>query len=144
MSKLAVSVPALRWLLISAIILAVLTVGFGGAGVMHWLVTLGLGKGATAALGMGSVTLACTVTFIAVFWRMYVRHMRRALGEMGYEVCLSCGYWLRGLDEDIDRCPECGRQREPRARDQAPVSGTDQSQTCKAASEGPEHGIRKG
>ena len=30
----------------------------------------------------------------------------------GYDVCLGCGYWLRGLDESIKKCPECGSQRE--------------------------------
>ena len=30
----------------------------------------------------------------------------------GYDVCAKCGYWLKGLDDDITRCPECGRQRE--------------------------------
>ena len=31
----------------------------------------------------------------------------------GYDVCLGCGYWLRGLDETIRACPECGEQRKP-------------------------------
>lgn len=30
----------------------------------------------------------------------------------GFDVCLSCGYWLRGLDETIKSCPECGAKRE--------------------------------
>ncbi|MDY7110095.1 MAG: hypothetical protein SYC29_15800 [Planctomycetota bacterium] len=37
----------------------------------------------------------------------------RALRERGFEVCLNCGYWLRGLPEDEDRCPECGAKRAP-------------------------------
>jgi hypothetical protein len=36
-----------------------------------------------------------------------------ALRERGYDVCLNCGYWLRGLPEDEDRCPECGAKRQP-------------------------------
>ncbi len=36
----------------------------------------------------------------------------RALRQRGHDVCLKCGYWLRGLNENISRCPECGRQRE--------------------------------
>jgi hypothetical protein len=37
----------------------------------------------------------------------------RALREAGYDVCLRCGYWLRGLGDDVTVCPECGAQREP-------------------------------
>jgi len=28
-------------------------------------------------------------------------------------VCPRCGYWLRGLPEDEDCCPECGAKRQP-------------------------------
>ena len=31
----------------------------------------------------------------------------------GFDVCLKCGYWLRGLDDEISNCPECGAEREP-------------------------------
>ena len=31
----------------------------------------------------------------------------------GFDVCLGCGYWLRGLDETSKACPECGNMREP-------------------------------
>ena len=37
---------------------------------------------------------------------------RRVVREHGYDVCLGCGYWLRGLGEDAERCPECGTARE--------------------------------
>ncbi len=30
----------------------------------------------------------------------------------GFDVCLKCGYWLRGLEEDVMNCPECGVKRE--------------------------------
>ncbi|MCA9274981.1 MAG: hypothetical protein KDA29_03050 [Phycisphaerales bacterium] len=33
------------------------------------------------------------------------------LRERGFDVCVSCGYWLRDLDEGVDRCPECGKAR---------------------------------
>jgi hypothetical protein len=26
-------------------------------------------------------------------------------------MCLECGYWLRGLTDDIEHCPECGTPR---------------------------------
>lgn len=37
------------------------------------------------------------------------------LGEMGCEVCLRCGYVLRGLGPVVIQCPECGaiRHRRP-------------------------------
>lgn len=35
-----------------------------------------------------------------------------ALREMGYDVCPDCGYWIRGLGDEVKRCPECGWQRE--------------------------------
>ncbi len=34
-----------------------------------------------------------------------------ALRELGYDVCRRCGYWLRGLSETVERCPECGHDR---------------------------------
>jgi len=50
---------------------------------------------------------------------LIMRHIRfapcvfRELREDGYDVCLRCGYLLRGLGEDIETCPECGSQRVP-------------------------------
>jgi hypothetical protein len=41
----------------------------------------------------------------------YVRSLRLGVRKRGYEVCLKCGYWLRELPEDEDRCPECGAKR---------------------------------
>ena len=34
----------------------------------------------------------------------------------GFDVCLKCGYWLRGLGDEIMNCPECGTKREPMPR----------------------------
>lgn len=39
--------------------------------------------------------------------------VRGAVREIGYEVCEKCGYWLRGLDRDVTKCPECGSRRQP-------------------------------
>ncbi len=30
----------------------------------------------------------------------------------GFDICLKCGYWLRGLGDEITNCPECGTKRE--------------------------------
>ncbi len=31
----------------------------------------------------------------------------------GFDICVKCGYWLRGLGDEITNCPECGTKREP-------------------------------
>ncbi len=41
------------------------------------------------------------------------RNTYAELRRRGYEVCPGCGYALRGLEPDAERCPECGREREP-------------------------------
>ncbi len=46
-------------------------------------------------------------------WMSARRATFEALREMGYDVCLKCGYWLRGLGDEVKRCPECGWRREP-------------------------------
>ena len=40
------------------------------------------------------------------------RLLRERLRERGIEVCIRCGYWLRGLGKDVTKCPECGWRRE--------------------------------
>ena len=44
-------------------------------------------------------------------WTCKREHFYRIQLE-GFDVCLSCGYWLRGLGEDVKHCPECGAARE--------------------------------
>ncbi len=46
---------------------------------------------------------------------MYRPFVLRAVRERGYDVCLHCGYWLRGLEDDekSSHCPECGARRAP-------------------------------
>lgn len=41
------------------------------------------------------------------------RRTYAALRQMGYDLCPLCGYWLRGLGENVKQCPECGAEREP-------------------------------
>jgi hypothetical protein len=36
----------------------------------------------------------------------------RATRQHGYGVCVRCGYWLKGLNDQTQRCPECGEKRE--------------------------------
>lgn len=37
---------------------------------------------------------------------------RRLLRERGFDLCIRCGYWLCGLNDDVIKCPECGRRRD--------------------------------
>ncbi len=43
---------------------------------------------------------------IYIFRRKVRRSLRLTLNANGIPVCMSCGYCLRGLEEQ--RCPECG------------------------------------
>lgn len=52
--------------------------------------------------------------FIAWIWGAYLygwfcrpEHFLR-LRMSGFNVCLTCGYWLRGLGDSLVKCPECG------------------------------------
>ena len=41
----------------------------------------------------------------------YVKPIRRAMRDEGFDLCLECGYHLRGLPDDTSKCPECGAAR---------------------------------
>lgn len=41
----------------------------------------------------------------------FAPHYRRAVRDLGIDVCVGCGYWLHGLDDQIKECPECGLSR---------------------------------
>jgi len=58
-------------------------------------------------------SLVMTVVFASMLGRrLYAPHVWRVLRRKGYDVCVNCGYWLRGLGEDVKQCPECGAKRE--------------------------------
>ncbi len=86
------------------------------------LVSLKLIKPILAWLGYAGQTgpyLLALASIVFFFWpwsawmyrSLYVRPVRRAMREAGYDLCLGCGYELRGLDESITRRPECGEAR---------------------------------
>ena len=56
--------------------------------------------------------VAQMVTALWVCRNLYGPHLRRAMRDVGWEVCFKCGYSLREL-ENVKRCPECGAKREP-------------------------------
>ena len=59
------------------------------------------------------VMIAAAVVIRAVLERYrFAPCVYRATRQHGYDVCAKCGYWLRGLSDDIKRCPECGLARE--------------------------------
>ena len=76
--------------------------------------------------GALGIAIGATLSWVAMtylgkwIWRP---HVNQALREMGYDVCGWCGYWLRGLDDSTQKCPECGRARvtiDPAVRSQTP------------------------
>jgi hypothetical protein len=96
----------------------------GGMLVGSWLV-IGFGwEPATALIRSAGIPMAplvtlmvlCLVTVVVSSWLyrfIYVRPVRLAMRDLGYDICVGCGYRLTGLDDTIDRCPECGQPREP-------------------------------
>lgn len=58
-------------------------------------------------------SLAYLVVFVVALERyFYAPLVRRIMREHTYDVCLECGHWLKGLGDDIKRCPESGTARE--------------------------------
>lgn len=63
-------------------------------------------------LGLCALSVAL---YLRIVWSWYKRPTRMALRDLGYEICVRCGYWLRGLADDVKRCPECGAARQAMA-----------------------------
>lgn len=64
-----------------------------------------------------AILVFCVAQIVTTLWvcrNIYGPHLRRAMRDVGWEVCIKCGYSLRGLEE-VKRCPECGAKREPMA-----------------------------
>lgn len=94
-----------------------LTVFFAGD-VGGWVATLIGGGGWVHKLFRAGAPFAlfviCFVAGGAVLQRArFAPCAYRATRRHGYDVCVRCGYWLRGLDDDTKHCPECGSAREP-------------------------------
>ncbi|MCA9278632.1 MAG: hypothetical protein H6815_10615 [Phycisphaeraceae bacterium] len=44
-----------------------------------------------------------------MYGRFYAKPYRRALRDMGIDLCVNCGYSREGIAEDLP-CPECGKR----------------------------------
>ena len=67
-----------------------------------------------ALLIVGAIVGVLLVTrFVAqrLLWWVYRKEIRLAMQRLGYELCVECGYWLKGIPDGQPRCPECGAQR---------------------------------
>jgi hypothetical protein len=71
--------------------------------------------------------ITALVIAIVLFWpwsawmyrSLYVGPIRRAMRDAGYDLCIACGYDLRGVDASTLRCSECGSLRELRGNSPA-------------------------
>lgn len=70
----------------------------------------GLPRGWVTASCVG-VALVVTGVCSRLHWRSQRRQLRAAMRRHGFDLCLRCGYWLKGLSRDQTRCPECGAPR---------------------------------
>jgi hypothetical protein len=57
--------------------------------------------------------LLCSAACYVMLRAVFPPFVRRAARQQGYDVCVRCGYWLRGLGNEVRQCPECGAKREP-------------------------------
>lgn len=80
---------------------------------------------AAAIVAAGVLTPALLIPCWFFFFTPLLRGaVRRALRELGHDVCASCGYALAGLPErDGVRapCPECGRTAQPPLGERPPA-----------------------
>jgi hypothetical protein len=66
------------------------------------------------AVSLPVVMIAAAIFIRAVLGRYrFAPCVYRATRQHGIDVCAECGYWLKGLNSDVSRCPECGAKREP-------------------------------
>jgi len=106
------------WVRFMRLVVVVLALAAGASlnwPIAAWLQSLGLGRIPARVIGASAVSLATVVIgFVIgywVLWGLLLRAFRGAMREIGRDVCVQCGYWLRGLDDGVTRCPECGGAR---------------------------------
>ena len=101
------------YLILPAFYLATVTFARDAGGLIA--ATLGAGGVFQKLCRAGSLLVHLVMCFIvggALLQRFrFAPCVYRAIQRHGYDVCLRCGYWLRGLLDETDRCPECGKKR---------------------------------
>ena len=104
----------LLYLMLPAVYLAVVPFASDIAGTIAQLIGVG-GKLHLIARAAAPVlwVVACFVLGGVVLQRnRFAPCVYRATRRHGYDVCAHCGFWLKGLPEDGEKCPECGVERE--------------------------------
>ena len=109
------------------IVLAMVIVSLLGFAFVHPLLTALLGSWGVIGNAFPNLPWAWLIAFIlytgavwlASSWAfrfLYIRPIRMAMRDEGYNLCLACGYDLRGQPEstpDHVKCPECSTTRVP-------------------------------
>jgi hypothetical protein len=100
-----------------AVTLLWLLIIFGSLGLLQQHIAgmlAGIGMGTLTSWSLSKALIIAPLMMLALwsFRMIYTRPVRRAMRDLGYDVCINCGYWLRGLGEGTMRCPECGADRE--------------------------------
>lgn len=112
--------PAIRTLTIVAIILSMAAGIFLNDPFAVWFQSLGMRFIVAKMIGAGLASLITIVVVLVIgywiLWSIVTRALRTTLREIGKDVCLECGYWLRGLGDEVTQCPECGAGREASGR----------------------------
>lgn len=108
--------PTIRGMTIVVLTLAIAAGFLLNSPIAAWLQSFGMWRVPARMLGASMASLATVIVGLVIgywiFWNIWRRAFRGAMREIGRDVCLGCGYWLRGLDDEIRRCPECGFDRE--------------------------------
>ena len=79
---------------------------YGGTLLGPWALMLG------SAIASGASAFAAAIAMRWSLRRFNRREIRLAMQTLGFELCTQCGYWLKGLGEEVSKCPECGTRRE--------------------------------
>lgn len=116
--------PAVRTMKIVVMLLSMSAGIFLNWPLSAWFQSLGMGRIIAHMIGAGLMALSVAIVSIVLghwlLWSIWSRSFRRALREIGRDVCVECGYWLRGLDNHVTRCPECGAGRTQPVRSNRP------------------------
>jgi hypothetical protein len=91
---------------------SLLAAGFGHQLLAVWMIQLGIPYPRT--MSYAAIAAAAVVSAAWMYRFIYIGPVRQAMRELGYDLCLECGYRLQGLSDDVTHCPECGSAREPR------------------------------